>query len=61
MSVGEHHLRYTKIINKARTKEEEVQEIIIIKRFIRIIRIFHFIFRIIVSFQNQFISIIIEY
>src|SRR6266498_5015405 len=46
-------------INRARTEEEEFQNIIInIRRIIRIIRTLYFIFRIITSFQNQFISVI---
>src|SRR6266511_6437942 len=61
-SADEHHLRYIKIVSQVRTEEEKFQDIIInIRRIIRIIRILYFIFRIIVSFQNQFISVIIKY
>src|SRR6266498_831553 len=46
-------------INRARTEEEEFQNIIInIRRIIRIIRTLYFIFRITASFQNQFISVV---
>src|SRR6266498_5178 len=49
-------------INRARTEEEEFQNIIInIRRIIRIIRTLYFIFRITASFQNQFISVVIKY
>ncbi len=61
-SADEHHLRYTKIVNRAKTEEEELQDTIInIKKIIRIIRTLHFIFRITVSFQNQFINITTKY
>jgi len=61
-SADEHHLRYIKIVSQVRTEEEKFQDIIInIRKIIRIIRILYFIFRIIVSFQNQFINIIIKY
>ncbi len=60
-SADEYHLRYIKVVSRART-EEELQDIIInIRRIIRIIRIFYFIFRITASFQNQFISVVIEH
>ncbi len=61
-NTGEYYLRYTKIVNRVRTEEEELQNIIInIRKIIRIIRTLYFIFKITASFQNQFINIIIKY